>query len=335
MRKNFRLSLWIPLVVAVSACSNDTVEPAASLAPADASRASFDAVADSSKFVPAPGEKVPNAYIVKTHTDKDAEAVAAQLTAEHTATVKYVYASLPGLAVELPNPEGLPKPPDLSKLLEDRRIVRISEERILEMTGALPSEAASLDTQTESVGWNLDKIDSRDFASNGTYRYEERTSSKPVYVIDTGIAFSHSEFGGRVLPGADFTGSISDGRFDRHGHGTAVASIIGGTTTGVAKTVQLIPVRVSRDRTGDESDFIAGVEWVIAHNTGSGIANISMATPDGTDDDIDEIIQRLVADGVTTVVGAGNYNKDACEVSPARLPEDMTPRSWTLPICDD
>jgi hypothetical protein len=269
---------------------------------------------------------VPNAYIVKTHTDKDAEAVAAQLTAEHTATVKYIYANLPGLAVRLPNPEDLPKPPDLSKLLEDRRIVRISEERILEAASPRPSGEASLDTQTASVGWNLDKIDSRDFTTNGEYRYEERTSSKPVYVIDTGINASHGEFGGRVLPGVDFVGS-SDGRVDTYGHGTAVASVIGGATTGVAKTVRLIPVRVWLGEPAgfQESDLLAGIEWVTNHNTGFGVANISVVSNDGRpDDDIDEEVRKLVADGVTTVVGAGNKNDDACDLSPGHLRDVIT-----------
>lgn len=325
MTKTPKWSRLIPLAIALSACQNDTVDPAASRAPVNTPRASLDARADSSKFVPAPGEKVPNSYILKTHTDKDARTVAAQLAAEHTATVKFVYPSLPGLAVTLPNPDDLPKPPDLSKLLEDRRIVRVSEERILQATGRFPSrpsEETSLDTQTAGVGWNLDKLDSRDFATNGTYRYEETASSVPVYVIDSGT-ISHGEFGGRVLPGVDFVGS-TDGRGDFSGHGTAVASVIGGNTTGVAKTVQLIPVRITHSRSTDESVFIAGIEWVIAYNTGFGVANISFATPDKPDADVDEIVQRLVADGVTTVVAAGNYDKDACRVSPARLTEVIT-----------
>lgn len=157
---------------------------------------------------------MPDSYILKTQTKQDAREVAKQLTAERTGTVKYVYPSLPGPAVTLPNPARLPQPPDLGKLLADRRIVRVSEERIFEMTGVLPSEKTSLDTQTANVGWNLDKIDSRTFESNGVYRYEERASSAPVYVIDTGIEASLSEFGGRVLPGTDITQSGGDGRVD-------------------------------------------------------------------------------------------------------------------------
>ena len=275
MRKIARLLMWIPLAVAFGGCSNDTVEPAASMAPPEARGQSLDAAADSSKFVPAPGAKVPNAYIVKTHTEKDAEAVATQLTAEHTATVKYIYPSLPGLAVRCRTPKTCPSPRP-RQTPRDRKIVRVSEERILETVGVRPSEEASLDTQTALLGWNLDKIDSPTFASNGTYRYEERTSSAPVYVIDTGIASSHSDFGGRVLPGADYVGS-SDGRVDTDGHGTAVASVIGGNTLGVAKTVPLIPVRVWLGEESDfeESDLLAGLEWVIRQNTGFSVANIS------------------------------------------------------------
>ena len=88
--------------------------------------------------------------------------------------------------------------------------------------------------------------------------------------------------------------------------------------------MQLIPVRVTHGDNADESTFIAGIEWVIAHNTAFGVANLSFATPDTVDDDVDEIVRRLVADGVTAVVGAGNHDKNACNVSPARLAEAIT-----------
>ena len=312
--------MWILLALAFGTCQTDPVDPVATVTPAESRAPSFSARPDSSKFVSAPSRKVPNSYILKTHSAKDAQAVAEWIAAEHKGIINYVYPSFPGLAIRLPNPDSTPHPPDLGKLFEDDRIVRVSEERFLEIAGAHPPADMRLNTQTLTHDyWNLDKIDSRTFTRDNAYRYEETSSRVPVYVIDSGIS-PHSEFGGRLAPGIDYTDTPSNyGRVDTDGHGTAVASVIGGNTTGVAKTVTLIPVRVyaHRDST-EESDVMAGVDWVIARNTGSAVANISFGDSAG-DSDLDDMVRRLVADGVTTVVGAGNWDNNACESSPGRM----------------
>lgn len=61
-------------------------------------------------------------------------------------------------------------------------------------------------------------------------------------MIDTGIRFNHSQFGGRAVSGYDAVdGGSAD---DCNGHGTHVAGTIGGSTYGVAKRVTLVGVRV-------------------------------------------------------------------------------------------
>ena len=68
-------------------------------------------------------------------------------------------------------------------------------------------------------------------------------SGTTAYIVDTGILSSHQEFSGRVLSG--YT-AISDGNgtTDCNGHGTHVAGTVGGTTYGVAKSVNLVPIRI-------------------------------------------------------------------------------------------
>lgn len=67
-----------------------------------------------------------------------------------------------------------------------------------------------------------------------------------VYVVDTGIRFSHKEFLSldgtrtRAIRGWAFDGS--DGS-DCHGHGTHTAATIGGLSYGVAKDVTLVSVK--------------------------------------------------------------------------------------------
>jgi subtilisin family serine protease len=173
--------------------------------------------------------------------------------------------------------------------------------------------------------WGLDRIDQRNLPLNGTYTYTPTGSGVKAYIIDTGILASHSQFsGGRVIAGAT---AISDGRgtTDCNGHGTHVAGTVGGSTYGVAKAVTLVPVRVlDCAGSGANSGVIAGMDWVVS-NHGAGqpaVANMSLGGPASTT--TDAAVNRMISDGVTVVVAAGNENQNACNVSPARVSAAVT-----------
>jgi len=51
--------------------------------------------------------------------------------------------------------------------------------------------------------WGLDRIDERLRPLDGDYTYEATGAGVTAYIIDTGIRFSHSEFGGRASSGFD------------------------------------------------------------------------------------------------------------------------------------
>ena len=173
--------------------------------------------------------------------------------------------------------------------------------------------------------WGLDRIDQRN-SLNSTYVYDDQLAGSGVdaYVIDTGIRLSHSEFTGRWRAG---TSTISDrrGTADCNGHGTHVAGTIGGSTYGVAKKVTLIPVRVLNCQgSGTVDGIVKGIDWVINdHAIGKpAIANMSLGG--GASTALDTATQRLIDDGVVTIVAAGNANVDAANTSPAKVQAAIT-----------
>jgi subtilisin family serine protease len=159
------------------------------------------------------------------------------------------------------------------------------------------------------------------YTVNGTYT--ETGAGVHVYVLDTGIRATHVDFSGRVSGGVD---EILDGNGtnDCHGHGTHVAGTVGGTSHGIAKLVNLHPVRVATCVGGaPASGVVAGIDWVTTNAVHPAVANMSLQFLPGVTA-IDTAITNSVASGVTYVVAAGNFNLDACTVSPARVPTAIT-----------
>ena len=169
--------------------------------------------------------------------------------------------------------------------------------------------------------WGLDRIDQREEALNDTYNYTLTGRGVSVYVFDSGINSSHEEFTGRIEPGFNV---INDayGTEDCAGHGTHTASLIGGTTYGVAKQVKLIPVRVLNCRAGNSSSatLYTAINWVIEHHQTGMPAIINLSVGMSKSIAFNEAAQALIADGLIVVAAAGNQNRDACLYSPASEP---------------
>lgn len=201
---------------------------------------------------------------------------------------------------------ALSKNPNISFIEEDAPVTLI--------------EPLSAATQT-SAPWGLDRIDQSSKVLDGNYTYTVAGSGVTAYVIDTGILSSHVSFGGRVSSGYS---SIAGGTEDCNGHGTHVAGTIGADAYGVAKGVQLVPVRVLDCKgSGTISGVIAGVDWVAAQNvTGARVANMSLGG--GASSALDSAVNGLISKGVSVVVAAGNSSADACKSSPARVPAAIT-----------
>ncbi|MFD1322571.1 S8 family peptidase [Micromonospora sonneratiae] len=179
-------------------------------------------------------------------------------------------------------------------------------------------------TQSPTPSWGLDRIDQRNLPLNNSYTYPNNGAGVRAYIIDTGIRFSHSDFGGRAVTGFD---SVDGGSADDcNGHGTHVAGTVGGNAYGVAKGVTLVGVRVlDCGGGGTYAQVISGIDWVTGdHDPGErAVANMSLGG--GFSQAINDAVTASIADGVTYAIAAGNdYSADACDNSPASTPNAIT-----------
>jgi subtilisin family serine protease len=202
-------------------------------------------------------------------------------------------------------------------LLRDNRVVRVE-----------PDGIATIVTTQSGATWGLDRVDQRALSLSTTYTYSSTGTGVRAYIIDTGILYTHGEFGTRAVSGFDAVdGGSAD---DCHGHGTHVAGTVGGATYGIAKGVTLVGVRVLNcGGSGTWSGVIAGIDYVTGNHAAGDPAVANMSLGGGGNSSVDAAVRNMIADGVATAVAAGNGNfagraQNACKYSPARVAEAMT-----------
>ncbi|MFE1547447.1 S8 family serine peptidase [Streptomyces sp. NPDC058718] len=153
-----------------------------------------------------------------------------------------------------------------------------------------------------------------------------------VAVLDTGADLAHPDLGGRIAE----TRSFIEGQevADRNGHGTHVASTVGGSGAGsdgkekgVAPGAALAVGKVLSDEgSGSESQIIAGMEWA-AKDIDAKIVSMSLGSREPSDgtDPMAQAVNTLTAEtGALFVIAAGNSGYPGSIGSPGAADSALT-----------
>src|SRR6266542_1170251 len=184
------------------------------LAAAVASQAASAAVPEGSIRDAGTDGVVPNSYVVAlkdtgaltaSGVDSSAQALASRYSGQVARTYSH---ALRGFEVRLSEANA-------RRLAADSAVAYVQRNGIYTIAG----------TQTNPPSWGLDRIDQRNLPLNGSYTFPNTASNVHAYIIDTGIRFSHTTFGGRATSGFDAVDGGSADDCNGHGIKPAVANM--------------------------------------------------------------------------------------------------------------
>ncbi len=175
-----------------------------------------------------------------------------------------------------------------------------------------------VDTNDEKNWWKISTFNQPDL-NLLVQDYERRGNTATIYLVDSGVNISHSEFQHATI---EQLYSFNGDHQDYLGHGTALASLMVGNTCGVTDAkVKCLKIQQDGVNTST-SDIVAAFNAIIndisANSPTFPIINLSWAiTPN---DYIEAKIKSLITAGVTIVCSAGNSGTEIENVTPTRIP---------------
>ncbi|KAH7327596.1 serine protease [Rhizoctonia solani] len=145
-----------------------------------------------------------------------------------------------------------------------------------------------------------------------------------IYGLDTGINVDHECFGGRARWGWAAPPMV---HIDDQGHGTHTAGTAIGKGFGVATKAEMVAVKVMNAAgTGSTSDIVKGIDYSCNtfKQSGKPPSIVTMSLGGGINEALDQAVRNCIGWGMHFTIAAGNDNKDAKDVSPARVEQAIT-----------
>lgn len=279
----------------------------------------------------APGHKEAPGHIVVFKPGVNARAAADRLEAQNGLQVAKVYQhALQGAFIPTDLPDRA-----LDALKRNPNIAYVEKNRVV-------SPAA------QPLPTGVDRVDGECAVTiNGSSEWTD----VDIAIIDTGIDPDHPDLNVNYSMSVGFEMTI-EGKgkkrqeiitevhdvsawTDTNGHGTHVAGIAAAIdndfgVVGVAPGARVTAIKnVNYDVFGGgiTSFTLAGMDYVAANANVFEVANMSLQF--GRSGAMNDAVAGMTAAGVVVVVAAGNYSKDASEVSPASAPSAITVSALT------
>ena len=173
--------------------------------------------------------------------------------------------------------------------------------------------------------WHIDRIDQRILPLNEGYNPKYTGQGVDIYIIDTGIRYTHEQFkdnngNTRAYYGnLDVVKDTSPDGSDGHGHGTHVAALAAGKTVGAAKGADVYSVKIVHlSGRYKSSDLLKALEHVVDRaQVSQNRVVMSMSLGEPFCSSVNLCIKIANEKGIISVVAAGNSRNDACYTSPA------------------
>jgi hypothetical protein len=191
-------------------------------------------------------------------------------------------------------------------------------------------DAVDIDPLSADGQWARIRVASsyRPLLTSFTYYDSIVTKSTPeVYLIDTGVDWTHPEFAN--LTHEDFWKAAKFADYkDTIGHGTSLASAIGGENVGIARNIKLFSAKITDKATGFCTIKEIGecIDAILAkvevEPNVTRIVNASWATDKNTY--LEAKFQALLDAGVTVVAASGNSGTDVELITPAGMAQVIT-----------
>jgi subtilisin family serine protease len=214
------------------------------------------------------------------------------------------------------------RPEDLPEIAARPEVLDILENKVVSIppmeVNDVPDPEGGLDMWNFSA-IGLDRIAGLGLDGNGVR----------IGIIDTGMIADHPELAGKLAAWAEFGVFGEEIESDPHethyaGHGTHVASVLAGDSTGIAPGATLIGALALPGGFGSTEQVLAAMEWVLdpdhdpQTDDGAQVVNMSWGVSD-LSPVLNEAVESMAAVGVLPVCAIGNLGP-GITISPGNAP---------------